>query len=68
MLCNYYVGFVVVEFVSPVDLKQAGNWLKFNKNNTGYYKVRYPQAWWEKLGTLLKNDIEVIHLACILEV
>ncbi|KAF6020004.1 hypothetical protein EB796_021664 [Bugula neritina] len=49
-----------VEFVSPVDLKQAGNWLKFNKNNTGYYKVRYPQAWWEKLGTLLKNDIEAL--------
>ncbi|XP_067944536.1 glutamyl aminopeptidase-like [Watersipora subatra] len=55
-----YSNSSTVTFPSPVSLSQNGAWLKFNKNTTGYYRVNYPDDWWNNLGSLLTNDTDAL--------
>ena len=32
-------------------------WTKFNVGQSGYYRVQYPVAEWQKFGELMQNDI-----------
>jgi glutamyl aminopeptidase len=50
-----YLSFIVA---LDVTLDQNG-WLKFNPNQTGYYRVNYPAENWKRLSKALQNDHEV---------
>lgn len=59
---SYMLFFIVLflaEFDEPLDLTVDTNWLKFNKDNSAYYKVNYPTAWWSRYGALLGANPEV---------
>lgn len=42
---------IVVGGEEPID------WIKFNKNQVGYYRVKYDESMWKKLNDALEADI-----------
>ncbi|XP_067616962.1 glutamyl aminopeptidase-like [Eurosta solidaginis] len=39
-----------------INLSSASEWIKFNYDQIGYYRVNYPVALWNKLSDQLKTD------------
>ncbi|XP_041364193.1 glutamyl aminopeptidase-like [Gigantopelta aegis] len=37
------------------DMNDARKWIKFNINQTGFYRVLYPDAIWQRFSTILKT-------------
>jgi hypothetical protein len=48
-----------IEFDAPINPKDANEWIKFNVNQTAFYRVNYPADHWQKLSNILETSHEV---------
>ncbi|KAJ6640396.1 Glutamyl aminopeptidase, partial [Pseudolycoriella hygida] len=46
-----------------VSLDVEPNWIKFNNDQVGYYRVNYPQDMWASLTNVLKNQTNALSIA-----
>ena len=45
-----------VQFEIPTDMSMEGNLVKFNVNDTGFYRVTYPDEIWTRFATSLESS------------
>jgi len=45
-----------VQFEIPTDMSKGGNLVKFNVNDTGFYRVTYPDEIWTRFATSLESS------------
>ncbi|KAK3612375.1 hypothetical protein CHS0354_031968 [Potamilus streckersoni] len=43
-------------FLLQTSLDQSTSWIKFNVNQTGFYRVNYPDDLWQRFGHILLNS------------
>ncbi|KAL3859955.1 hypothetical protein ACJMK2_010134, partial [Sinanodonta woodiana] len=43
-------------FLVQTALDQSTSWIKFNANQTGFYRVNYPDELWQRFGQLFLNS------------
>lgn len=46
-----------------IEIKEPIEWIKFNKDQIGYYRVNYEVSEWENLINLLKSDYEILSVS-----
>ncbi|KAG4074313.1 hypothetical protein HA402_008722 [Bradysia odoriphaga] len=46
-----------------IDLPSAPRWIKFNKDQFGYYRVNYPEEMWTSLISLLQTETATLSIA-----
>ncbi|XP_037030240.1 glutamyl aminopeptidase isoform X2 [Bradysia coprophila] len=46
-----------------IDLPSAPRWIKFNKDQFGYYRVNYPEEMWTSLISILQTETETLSIA-----
>lgn len=47
-----------------IELSTAPQWIKFNYDQIGYYRVNYPEDLWQNLANQLLADPTVSDLFC----
>ncbi|XP_064627887.1 glutamyl aminopeptidase-like [Lineus longissimus] len=52
-----------IEFDAPIDPASSTEWIKFNVNQTAFYRVNYPAKQWKILSDVLETSHQSISVA-----
>lgn len=55
--------FLLMSFLVSITTAATVEWIKFNKNQVGYYRVNYPTDMWQSFSTVLLESRGVFSVA-----
>lgn len=62
-IINFMILIIYCSSIATVSVPSTVSWIKFNKNQVGYYRVNYPEDMWQEIISALVNNRGVFSTA-----